>query len=79
MKRYITHVRKDDQERIIRVKTYEVELGTSEVVNKINSKEDSFFVKVDSSEIPVEVYKEKWLRTYSDGKWTNNLDNLSRF
>ena len=79
MKRYITHVRKDSEDRIIAVKTRQLILKTLEVVQKINSKEESFYVFVNNSEISVGVYKEKWIRTYSDGKWTNNLNNLPRF
>tara|TARA_Y100000310_G_scaffold79677_1_gene76347 strand:- start:3389 stop:3628 length:240 start_codon:yes stop_codon:yes gene_type:complete len=79
MKRYITHVRKDEDGNIIAVKTYDLILKTLEVVKRINNKIDSFYVKEGSTEIKVGVYKEKWIRTYKDNKWTNNLDNLPLF
>lgn len=79
MKRYITHVRKDEKDNIIAVKTVELMLSTSQIVERINKKIDLFFVKEGNTEIPVGVYKEVWIRTYADSKWTNNLDNLPRF
>lgn len=79
MKRFITNVRKDEKDNIIAVKTYDLVLTTSQVVERINKNIDSFFVNVNGKEIPVGVYKEKWIRTYADGYWNNNLDNLPRF
>lgn len=79
MERYITHVRKNDQDNIIAVKTIELVLTTLNVVERINKKIDKFYVKKDSIKVAVGVYKEKWIRTYADGKWTNNLDNLPQF
>ncbi len=79
MKRYITHVRKDKNDNIIAVKTYDLILTTFQVVERINKKVDSFYVKEGNSEIPIGIYKEKWIRTHADGYWTNNLDNLPRF
>ncbi len=79
MKRFITHVRKDQKDNIIAVKTYEVSLTTLQVVEKINKQIDSFFVKEGTTEIQVGVYDKVWIRSYADGKWTNNLDNLPRF
>jgi hypothetical protein len=79
MKRYITHVRKDEKDNIIAVKTYEVILKTAQVVERINHQTDTFFVKDGIKEVPVGVYKERWIRTHADGYWNNNLDNLPRF
>ncbi len=79
MKRYITHVRKDEKDNIVAVKTYDLTLTTLEVVERINKKIDLFCVKDGTKEISVGVYKEKWIRTYADGYWNNNLDNLPRF
>lgn len=79
MIRYITHVRKDENNNIIAVKTYDLVLTTLQVVERINKLIDSFYVKEGVTEIPVGVYKERWIRTYKDDKWTNNLDNLPRF
>ncbi len=79
MRRFITHVRKDENDNIIAVKTYETSLTTLQVVERINKKVDSFYVKEGNSEISVGIYKEKWIRTHADGYWTNNLDNLPRF
>ena len=79
MKRYITHVRKDDNDNIIAVKTYELILTTPQVVERIKKRVDNFYVEVDSAKVSIGVYKEKWIRTYADNKWTNNLDNLPRF
>ena len=79
MKRYITHVRKDEKDNIIAVKTYELVLTTLRVVERIKNEIDNFYVKIDSNEVSVGVYKEKWIKTYADGKWTNNLDNLPIF
>ena len=79
MKRFITHVRKDDRDNIIAVKTYELVLTTPKVVEKINKNIDSFVVVVGEKEVSVGVYKEKWIKTHADGYWNNNLDNLPRF
>ncbi|MBT4376476.1 DUF3892 domain-containing protein [archaeon] len=79
MKRYITHVRKDDKDNIIAVKTYELTLTILEVVERINQEVDKFYVPLDLINVSVGVYKERWIRTYADGKWTNNLDNLPSF
>ena len=79
MKRYMTHVRKDENDNIIAVKTYDLTLTTIQVIERINKQVDSFFVKEGITEIPVGVYKERWIRTYADGKWANNLDNLPSF
>ena len=79
MKRFITHVRKDDRDNIIAVKTYELVLTTPKVVEKINKNIDSFVVVVGEKEVSVGVYKEKWIKTNADGYWNNNLDNLPRF
>jgi len=79
MKRYITHVRKDDKDNIIAVKTYEITLTTLQVVERIKKEIDRFCVKVGPREVPVGIYRERWIRTHADGKWTNNLDNLPTF
>ena len=79
MKRYITHVRKDEKDNITAVKTYDLTLTTFQVVERINKKIDSFCVKEGTTEIPVAVYKERWIRTHADEYWTNNLDKLPLF
>ena len=78
-KRYITHVRKDEDDNIIAVKTYDLILTTPQVVERINKRIDSFYVKIGTKEIPVDIYKQKWIRTHADGYWNNNLDNLPKF
>jgi len=79
MKRYITNVRKDEKDNIIAIKMYGLILTTIQVVERINKRIDSFYVKDGATEISVGVYKEKWIRTHADGYWNNNLDNLPRF
>ena len=79
MIRYIIFVRKDEKDNIIAIKTYETILTTLQVVERINKRIDSFYVKDGTTEIQVGVYNERWIRTYKDGKWTNNLDNLPKF
>lgn len=79
MKHIITHVRKDDQDNIIAVKTINLALHTHQVVELINKNLGYFYVAEGFNQIPVGVYKEKWIRSYADGIWTNNLDNLPRF
>lgn len=79
MKRFITHVKKDSYDRIIAVKTMEIVLNTSNVVDRIKKNVDSFHVKAGSGEVGVAVYRDVWIRSHANGVWTDNLDNLPRF
>ena len=79
MRRNITHVRKDEHDNIIAVKTYEAILTTLQVVERIREKIDNFHVTAGSAEVPVGIYQDKWIRSHADGEWNNNLDNLPRF
>lgn len=77
---YIQKVRKDEKDNIIRVKTRYNEFSTSEAVKMIESNEHKFYV--EEGKVPVGVYPrngKKYLRSYKDGYWNNNLDNLPLF
>jgi len=75
---FIQKVRKDDNKVIIGVRTLKNQFSTLEVVKSINDG-NIFFVlnKVDG--MRVAVYKERFIRSYKDGKWNNNLDELPEF
>ena len=78
---FIEKVRKDDDGDIIKVKTVHSEFTTKEVIEKIEAG-DNFFVMEGETKINVEVVSregKKYIRTFKDGKETNNLDNLPTF
>jgi len=77
---FIQKVRKDDNDNIIKVKTRYNEFSTSEVVQMIESKQHTFFV--EEGRVLVGIYPrngKKYIRSYKDGYWNNNLDNLPLF
>jgi len=77
---FIQRVRKDDSDNIIKVKTRFNEFSTSEVVQMIESNQHKFFV--EEGRVPVGIYPrngKKFIRSYKDGYWNNNLDNLPVF
>ena len=79
MRHFITHVRKDNQNNIIAVKTTNLALHTHEVVSMIKNQNYLFFSWDGIKQAQVGVYDNKWIRSHADGVWTNNLDNLPRF
>ena len=62
---------------IIGVKTVKNEWKTIEVVKSINAG-NKFFV-LNSSGPRVGVYKEKFIRSYANDLWNDNLDNLPEY
>jgi len=74
---YIQRVRHDENDVILAVRTMKNTFETKEVVKMINSG-DTFFV-LNENGPRVGVYAEKFIRSYKDGKWTNNLDELPEF
>ena len=76
-KYFIQKVRKDDNDVIIKVKTMRNEFETIQVVRMINSR-DEFFV-INSQGPRVGVYAKKFIRSYRDNEWDNNLDELPLF
>lgn len=79
MKHFITHVRKDNQNNIIAVKTIELALHTHEVISMIKNQNNLFFSWDGINSAQVGVYDGKWIRSYANNKWTDNLNRLPRF
>lgn len=75
---FIQKVKHDSNEVIIAVKTLKYQLSTQDVVNMINSG-DIFFVLNKQDGTRVGIYAKKFIRSYRDKKWNNNLDNLPKF
>ena len=74
---YIQKVKHDSEKVIIGVKTMKNEWKTIEVVESINAGNE-FFV-LNSSGPKVGVYKEKFIRSYANEQWNDNLDNLPEY
>lgn len=74
---YIQRVRKDDNDNIIAVKTTHGEFTTTQVVSMIKANH-MFFVK-DSNGPRVGIYRERFIRSYANNEWDDNLDNLPSF
>jgi len=77
---FVQKVRKDENGNIIKVKTRFNEFSTLKVVEMLESKQHRFFV--EKGRISIGVYPRggrKYLRSYKDGYWDNNLDNLPLF
>lgn len=85
---YITHIRLSsegtDHEHITNVKWHdsvrdERKHCTTEVMVDYIKKDNAVYVTDGDNTVRVGVYKDKYLRTHADGKWTNNLLSLPRF
>ncbi|MEK6833125.1 MAG: DUF3892 domain-containing protein [Nanoarchaeota archaeon] len=81
-KYYIQRVRKDKDDNITRVQTMRSEFSTQEVVEMIEESKGFFVVQEGATEVEVKLYPregKKFIRTWKDGEWKNNLDNLPTF